>query len=141
MGNPFPTRRGEHTGDLYDNLCKLLSQARPLKEDFKALQRDDISLDEWKERQETAFAQFSDKVIISIVTTTSTGNDCGIICGAVVPEMIASSRLNNKTYINPYSDTFHIWMVSSRKARMAKGADGCIKLDCDLNVMRFKFSR
>ena len=125
--------------NFYENLCKLLPQARALKEDFKALQREDITLSEWYERKETALAQLSGRIIISIVTTALTEKKGGRKFGAIVSETMTSSRLDGKPYVNPYSDTFHLWMVSSRKARMAKGVDGCIKLYCDDNVMRFRF--
>ena len=44
--------------------------AKELKEDFKALKRKDISLDEWKERKRAAFSEVSDSVVISVVATT-----------------------------------------------------------------------
>ena len=52
--------------NVYENLCKLLPQARSLKEDFKALQRGEITLDEWEERKETAFVQLSDRIFLSL---------------------------------------------------------------------------
>ena len=51
------------------SLYELHPYAKAFKEDFKAFQREDISVPEWGERKQLALFEARDKTIVSVVAT------------------------------------------------------------------------
>ena len=111
------------------SLFELIPHAKALKDDFKALQRGEISRSEWYERKETASKEVSEQVAISVVATRiDRGNDCG----AIVSERITSSRINgwrSASRSKHYDDTIIELEMFAR--------DSDIVLYCDDNIMQF----
>lgn len=81
------------------SLYELLPDLKALRETFKALQRKDISLDEWNERVEAAVNEASEQAVVSVVATSriDCGENCGCgeKCGAIVSDMIVSDMITS----------------------------------------------
>jgi len=87
---------------FYELDPQLKPHAKALKENFKALQREEISLDEWKERVEAleaAALEVSEQAVFTVVATSRI--DCGENCGAIVSDMIISSQIDGWKDIRP----------------------------------------
>ena len=117
------------------SLCELHPYAKALKDDFKALMREDISLDEWKEREKAASTEVSDRAVISVATTRI---DRKKERGAIVSEMITSSRINGRIFINSFFNSFNLWMASSKLEGKTnpRSTQQNIVLCCDENTIK-----
>lgn len=80
------------------SLYELHPYAKAFKEDFKAFQREDISVPEWGERKQLALFEARGKTIVSVVATRI---DRGKNKGAIFSEMITSSRINGRIIVQP----------------------------------------
>ena len=106
------------------SLYELHPYAKAFKEDFKAFQREDISVPEWEERKQLAVFEARGKTIVSVVATRI---DRGKNEGAIFSEMITSSRINGRIIVQPppFFNNFVIKIDSSRWGKEPHHYYGC----------------